>query len=223
LNVVCLFYREDFANTTLVLCGMQIDVWNAALFTLAAIMLLGSPGPAIAALIAIGKDRGFAGSLRYFWGLQIGLGLGAAVSAAGLASVLLAVPFAVTAMTVVATIYLVWLAYTIAAAPLTGGPDQRKSVASSSARAGFLLGATNPKAYLAFVSLMASYAIAPKHPPVDAGIKWLLCAIVMIVVDLIWLWLGAVLGMARLGPTAERTMNVTMGATILLTAGLAFL
>jgi len=202
---------------------MQIDVWNVCLFTLAAIMLLGSPGPAIAALIAIGKDRGFAGSLRYFWGLQIGLGLGAAVSAAGLASVLLAMPLAVTAMTVVATIYLLWLAYTIAAAPLTGGPDQRKSAVSSSARAGFLLGATNPKAYLAFVSLMASYAIAPKHPPVDASIKWLLCVIVMIVVDLIWLWLGAVLGMARLSPAAERTMNVTMGATILLTAGLAFL
>jgi threonine/homoserine/homoserine lactone efflux protein len=202
---------------------MQIDAWNVCLFTLAAIMLLGSPGPAIAALIAIGKDRGFARSLRYFWGLQIGLGLGAAVSAAGLASVLLAMPLAVTAMTVVATIYLLWLAYTIAAAPLTGGPDQRKSAVSSSARAGFLLGATNPKAYLAFVSLMASYAIAPKHPPVDASIKWLLCVIVMIVVDLIWLWLGAVLGMARLSPAAERTMNVTMGATILLTAGLAFL
>jgi hypothetical protein len=45
----------------------------------------------------------------------------------------------------------------------------------------------------------------------------------MIVVDLIWLWLGAVLGMARLTPMAERTMNMTMGATILLTAVLAFL
>lgn len=202
---------------------MQIDVWNAALFTLAAIMLLGSPGPAIAALIAIGKDRGFAGSLRYFWGLQLGLGLGAAASALGLASLLLALPLAITAMTVAATIYLVWLAYTIATAPLTGGPDQGKRVAPSSARAGFLLGATNPKAYLAFVSLMASYAIAPTHPPVDAALKWLLCVIVMIAVDLVWLWLGAALGMARLGPTAERVMNIVMGATILLTAGLALL
>lgn len=202
---------------------MEIDVWNAGLFTLGAIMLLGSPGPAIAALIAIGKDRGFAGSLRFFWGLQIGLAFGAAVSAAGLTSVLLAIPFAATAMTVAATIYLLWLAYTIATAPLTGGPKQSKSAIASSAGGGFLLGATNPKAYLAFMSLMASYAMVPKHPPIDAGMKWLLCVIVMIVVDLIWLWLGAVLGMARLTPMAERTMNVTMGATILLTAGLAFL
>ena len=194
---------------------MEIDVWNAGLFTLGAIMLLGSPGPAIAALIAIGKERGFVGSLRFFWGLQAGLAFGAAVSAAGLTSVLLAVPFAAVAMTLVATIYLVWLAYTIATAPLTGGPDQGKSAIASSASGGFLLGATNPKAYLAFMSLMASYAVAPKHPPIDAGM--------MIGVDLIWLWLGAVLGMARLTPSAERTMNVMMGATILLTAGLAFL
>lgn len=202
---------------------MQIDTWNAGLFTLGAIMLLGSPGPAIAALIAIGKERGFIASLRYFWGLQIGLGIGAAASAAGLASLLLAVPLAVTAMTLVATVYLVWLAYTIAAAPLTGGPGQGRSAVRSSASAGFLLGLTNPKAYLAFVSLMASYAIAPKHPPADAGIKWILCVIVMIVVDLAWLWLGAVLGMVRLAPKAERVMNISMGVTILLTAGLAFL
>jgi threonine/homoserine/homoserine lactone efflux protein len=158
-----------------------------------------------------------------FGGLQLGLALGAAVSAAGLTSVLLAIPFAAAAMTVVATIYLLWLAYTIATSPLTGGPSRSKSAIASSAGGGFLLGATNPKAYLAFMSLMASYAMVPKHPPIDAGMKWLLCVIVMIVVDLIWLWLGAVLGMARLTPAAERTMNVTMGATIILTAGLAFL
>ncbi len=202
---------------------MEIDVWNAGLFTLGAIMLLGSPGPAIAALIAIGKDRGFVGSLRFFMGLQIGLAFGAAVSAAGLASVLLAIPFAITAMTIAATVYLVWLAYVIATAPLTGGPDQGERAVSSSVGGGFLLGATNPKAYLAFMSLMASYAIVPRHPPIDASLKWLLCVAVMIGVDLIWLWLGAMLGMVRITPMAERTMNVTMGATILLTAALAFL
>lgn len=202
---------------------MEIDVWNTGLFILAAVMLLGSPGPAIAALIAIGKDRGFVRSLRFFLGLQIGLALGATVSAAGLASILLAIPFAITVMNLAATLYLVWLAYAIATAPLTGGPDEGKCAVSSSTSGGFLLGATNPKAYLAFMSLMASYAIAPKHPPIDASLKWFLCVVVMIVVDLIWLWLGAVLGMARLTPMAERTMNMTMEATILLTAVLAFL
>jgi threonine/homoserine/homoserine lactone efflux protein len=202
---------------------MEIDIWNTGLFTLSAIMLLGSPGPAIAALIAIGKDRGFAGSLRFFWGLQAGLAFGAAVTAAGLASVLLAAPLAATVMTIAATLYLVWLAYTIAAAPLTGGPDQGKSPITSGAGGGFLLGVTNPKAYLAFMSLMASYAIAPKHPPIDSSVKWLLCIVVMVFVDSIWLWLGAVLGMVRLSPSAERTMNVLMGTTILVTAGLAFL
>jgi hypothetical protein len=61
-----------FTFDTLPLCiaegYVEIDIWNTGLFTLGAIMLLGSPGPAIAALLAIGKDRGFAGSLRFFWG-----------------------------------------------------------------------------------------------------------------------------------------------------------
>jgi threonine/homoserine/homoserine lactone efflux protein len=43
----------------------------------------------------------------------------------------------------------------------------------------------------------------------------------MIVVDLIWLWLGAVVGAARLSPLAERLMNIAMGGTILVTAILA--
>jgi hypothetical protein len=68
----------------------MIDHVATALFILAATGLLGSPGPAIAALLAIGKTDGFVGSLKFFTGLQLGLGLAAAVSAGGLVAVLLA-------------------------------------------------------------------------------------------------------------------------------------
>lgn len=45
---------------------MLVDSLAIWLFALAAIMLLGSPGPGIAALVSVGKDRGFVGGLRFY-------------------------------------------------------------------------------------------------------------------------------------------------------------
>src|SRR5579863_2706118 len=104
---------------------MPIDTLAISLFALAATMLLGSPGPGIAALIAVGKDRGFAGGLRFYWGLQAGLALAAAVSAGGLFSLIQAAPAVVTALTALAAGYLCWLAYKIATAPIGSAPDDQ--------------------------------------------------------------------------------------------------
>lgn len=61
-----------------------MDVAETARFLVAAIALLGSPGPAIAALLAVGRAEGWAGGLRFFAGLQIGLASAAAISVVGL-------------------------------------------------------------------------------------------------------------------------------------------
>lgn len=196
-----------------------MNLTNAALFLLAAVILLGSPGPAIAALLAVGRAVGFRQSMPFFWGLQAGLALGAGVSAAGLASLLLAFPFAVTVMSGIAALYLLWLAFKIGFAPLGGGAG---GASASSAWSGFLLGATNPKAYLAFISLIASHMIFQARPSLDAAVKWSWLVLIMIAVDLIWLYFGAVLGSVSLRPDTERALNYAMGATIALTALLPF-
>lgn len=206
---------------------MEVSYSAAALFLLAAIMLLGSPGPGIAALIAVGRARGFAGGLRYFWGLQLGLALAAGISAAGLFSLIQAWPLANMAMISAAILYLIWLAYQIAFAPLSGGPGTgtgrgNDAGISATAAGGFLLGITNPKSYLAFIALFASYLIVPANGPADMALKWLICVFVMILVDLVWLWLGVVIGRANLSPKAERALNLVMGGTILATALLSW-
>src|SRR5215475_6893689 len=121
------------------------------IFLTAAVGLLGSPGPAIAALIAVGRARGFVGGLPYFLGLQLGLAIAAGITAAGLFSLLEAAPSALYAMTIAATVYLVYLAWKIASAPVGQEAKASHGVPVSPA-AGFLLGVTNPKAYLAFAS-----------------------------------------------------------------------
>jgi threonine/homoserine/homoserine lactone efflux protein len=198
-----------------------MDTVALGIFLTAAVGLLGSPGPAIAALIAVGRARGLAGGLPYFLGLQLGLATAAGITAAGLFSLLAAFPSALRVMTIAATVYLIYLAYKIASSPI-GETAQVSSGAHASPAAGFLLGMTNPKAYLAFASLLASYTLIKDSAQQDTFTKWFLLVAVMIVVDIVWLYVGAFLRGLILSPNSERVLNVTLGLTVLIAAGLAF-
>lgn len=191
----------------------QIDFLSVGLFTLAAVALLGSPGPGIAALVAIGRRDGFVGGLRFYGGLQAGLALAAGLSAAGLASAIMASPTLATALSWVATAYLLYLAWKIASAPVDAPADGPADV-SARAGAGFLLGITNPKAYVAFASLMASNPQIAGDPTTGAVLKWALIVAVIIVVDALWLGLGVTLGAARLSPSGARALNLVMGGLV---------
>ena len=120
---------------------MVPELLNATLFIVAAVMLLGSPRPGIAALVGVGRACGFAGGLRYFWGLQAGLTLAAGFSAAGLFSFIQAVPGLTDLMLLMAVLYLVWLAYQIGTAPVgdaavTEGQDRHVDLLGSEPSAG---------------------------------------------------------------------------------------
>jgi threonine/homoserine/homoserine lactone efflux protein len=198
-----------------------MDPVALGLFLVSAVALLGSPGPGIASLLAVGRTAGLARGLHYYTGLQLGLAAAAGVSAAGLFSLLQAFPALLRIMTIAATLYLVWLAYQIATAPVGMAGSDRP--AASSPMAGLLLGVTNPKAYVAFASLLASQAILRGHPGSDLLVKWCLCVGVMIVVDLAWLLAGVALRQARLPARSERVLNRCLGAMILTAAVLALL
>ncbi len=198
-----------------------MDTVALVIFLTAAVGLLGSPGPGIAALIAVGRARGLVGGLPYFLGLQLGLATAAGITAGGLFSLLAAFPSALHVMTIAATVYLIYLAYKIALSPV-GETAQASNGAHSSPAAGFLLGVTNPKAYLAFASLLASYTLIKGSAQQDTFTKWFLLVTVMIVVDIVWLYVGVFLRGLILSPNSERVLNVTLGLTVLIAAGLAF-
>ena len=194
-----------------------MDTVALGVFLAAAVGLLGSPGPAIAAFVAVGRARGLVGGLPYFLGLQLGLATAAGITAAGLFSLLAAFPSALRVMTIAATAYLMFLAYGIASSPV--GATQ--AGAHASPVAGFLLGMTNPKAYLAFASLLASYTLIKGSARQDSYAKWFLLVAVMIVVDIVWLTIGVFLRALILSPHHERLLNVTLGLTVLIAAGFA--
>jgi threonine/homoserine/homoserine lactone efflux protein len=200
--------------------NQNIDLLAVGLFTLAALALLGSPGPGIAALVAVGRRDGFLGGLRFYWGMQAGLALAAGLSAAGLVSAMMASSALATALSWAAAIYLLYLAWQIATAPVGVEVGEGGEVKARSSE-GFLLGVANPKAYIAFASLMAANAGFGADPRAAAILKWGLCVAVMVVVDALWLGFGATLKAAPLGPGGARALNLVMGGVIALTAILA--
>ncbi len=190
--------------------------WTAiGLFLLAAVALLGSPGPGIAALLAVTRDGGLRAGLRYYAGLQVGLALAAGLSAAGLFSLLAAFPMLLKAASIAAVLYLVWLAWKIGSAPVAAAGN---SGISASAAGGFFLGHTKPQAYLAVASRIATTTQIGGGASADAALKWAIIVAVILAVDMAWVLLGALLHRATLPPRIERGMNIAFGASILVAA-----
>jgi threonine/homoserine/homoserine lactone efflux protein len=185
-------------------------------FLLAATALLGSPGPGIMSLVAIVRAEGLRQGMRFFLGLQIGLAAAAAASAAGLLSLLRAFPAVLQALHVIATVYLLYLAWCIATAAVGTRFDQRRTPAPIAS--GLLLGIANPKAYLAFISLLASQSLIANNAAHDGLLKWTLLVAVMAGVDIAWLLVGAGLNQTRLNPAFERAMNMGFGLMVAVTA-----
>ena len=195
-----------------------MDWQQTVLFLAASAALLGSPGPAIAALLAVGRATGWQGGMRFYLGLQVGLASAALLTALGLFSLVSSYPPALRVMSIVATAYLFFLAWKIGSAPI-GQPEGGSSVPASAA-SGFVVGVTNPKAYLAFASLFGSFALHSQNTA-DTGLKLLGVVGVMVIVDFAWLALGVTIGRLKLRPNYERAFNLVMGGMVAGAAGLA--
>lgn len=194
-----------------------MDFISIKLFLLSAVALLGSPGPAIACLLAVGKtEKKTSQSFLYLFGMLIGLSIAAAISVAGLFSFISAFPSTITIMYVVATVYLLYLAYKIATSPVGTVKETNEKNFSSTVFSGFLIGISNPKAYIAFISLYSAFTLVRNDQQSDTILKLLLTILVMIVVDTIWLLVGISLKKIAFSTTIEQFINITLALTIIL-------
>jgi threonine/homoserine/homoserine lactone efflux protein len=86
-------------------------------FALAGLALAGSPGPATLGLAATGAAFGARGSLGYMAGINLGMMAVMAITAPGVAGLLLARPGATPMVIGLSSAYFAWLAFRIATAP----------------------------------------------------------------------------------------------------------
>jgi threonine/homoserine/homoserine lactone efflux protein len=194
---------------------------SLGLLLLAAFALMGSPGPATISLTAAGSAFGVSRSIGYLIGIIAGTIVVLLMIAAGLGSVVLAVPGVLPVVTALAALYILYLAYKIATAPVQ--PEAETERKAPSVAGGLLLAATNPKAFAAIGAVYASVALVPESPARDAAAKVVALTVVIVIVNTAWLFIGAsVPGLLR-RPRIARAVNVSLAILLVLSAGLAAL
>ena len=88
---------------------------------------------------------------------------------------------------------------------------------------GFLLAIANPKAFAAIGAVFASFTLLPAEPVLDATVKTAVLVAVVVLVNIVWLFLGAGLSRLLRNPKSGRAINILFAVLLVLSVGLAAL
>ncbi|RCK34205.1 amino acid efflux protein [Thalassospira xiamenensis] len=202
---------------------------NLLLLWLAALPLMGSPGPATISLAASGSAFGIRPSLGYLGGIITGTIAVLLLVATGIATALLAHPIAGQILTAIAAIYILYLAWKIATAPIRSAhqpettPEPTPEAKAPDFRGGVMLAIANPKAFAAIGAVYAAHTIATHSLWLDNALKITALALVIVLVNSLWLVFGA--GFARLlsDPRFGRLINILFAVLLIASLAMALL
>lgn len=188
-------------------------------FSIAAIALLASPGPATLALAASGAAYGLKRSILFFAGITAGLVIALALVTAGLDAFIHSFPYLGTTLTAVSILYILYLAYAIATTPPV---NDGQTATNPGLTAGFILGIANIKAYAAFAALLSSFTVGVT-PTWESFTKASICLAVCVVFDCLWLLVGSKLRKLFVHRTWSRVLNVSFAVLMVVTIAWSFL
>ena len=188
------------------------------LLWLAAFPLMGSPGPATMSVTAIGAAFGPRGGLRYLAGIIAGTVTVLLLIASGITGLILAEPALVTAITMLAAGYILYLAYRIATAPVVATVDG--ALRAPSLTSGFILAIANPKAFAAIGAVYSSHTVLAHNPLLDAMAKIAALSLVIVVVNSAWLLFGTALAPHLKHPRTGRIANIIFAALLVASVAL---
>jgi len=190
-------------------------------FIIAALALAGSPGPGTLSLAATGAAFGARRGLPYMIGIDIGMAVVIAITASGVVGVLLAVPGATPAITVLAGAYFLYLAYRIATAPPLSEHSEERSPPSFAAGVGLSL--LNPKGYAAVAALFSGFVLVRERLVLDVAAKFVVLAVIITSVNLAWLTGGAALTRFFRDPATNRIVNVSFAVLLIASVAVALM
>ena len=198
----------------------EIATWRPFItLVMAAIVVMGSPGPSTMSVTAVGAASGMRRSIGYFSGLVAGTIAVLVAVATGVVSLLLSVPHAAPVLVAASAAYILYLAYRIATAPplskLCG------DIAAPSFAGGFALAIANPKAYVAIAAVFAGTTLADDPAP-DALLKTTILAVMIVAIHMAWLLAGTVFSRVFYDPVYARIANAVFAVTLVVTAAIAF-
>jgi threonine/homoserine/homoserine lactone efflux protein len=179
----------------------------------AGLVVMGSPGPSTVSLVAVSAAHGVRRAVPYGVGLVLGTIAVLLAVATGATAVLLALPVLRWFVTALAAGYVLWLAVRLASASTFD--DRGGGAASPSVRGGVLLGALNPKAWIAIGAVFVSTRVS-QTPMVDAAIKAVVLAMLIVIIHAGWLAAGRLFVTALRDPRRARAVNITLAGLLVL-------
>ena len=193
------------------LLGAGIRWGSVGPLLLISLAIMGSPGPATISLVAAGSVYGVRRSFPYLVGIIVGTMVVLVAVATGITAALLAVPAIGSILTAISAAYILWLAYHIATAP----PLSEQTAASHavSLAGGALLGAANPKAWVAIAAVFASAHLADTAMT-DVAAKMAVLTAMIIVICATWLVAGTSLAPLLRDPRRARVANVALAVAL---------
>ncbi len=186
---------------------------------LAAFPLMGSPGPATISLAGIGTGFGFRKGVPYLLGIILGTVGVLILIATGVSALVLAIPAFITGLTVLATLYILYLAWKIATAPVLA--SNKATSTAPSLMSGFFLAIANPKAFAAIGAVYTSHTLINGDIFADSLIKILALAVVIVIVNSAWLLLGSSFSRVLSNEKQGRIANIVFGIMLLVSVALA--
>jgi len=178
-----------------------------------------TPGPNNVIAIASGANFGVRRSLPFLGGVIAGFLPMLAILCAGAGALIVSSPNAMLALKVAGTLYLLWLAWRIAAARPDGSEEAKASRPLGFVEATLIQG-LNPKGWTMALVIVANYSGITTDPIAFALVALMVCAILMSAAILLWIWVGATVG--RLGRHYIRPINLTMAALLVVSVALSW-
>jgi threonine/homoserine/homoserine lactone efflux protein len=192
-----------------------------ALFTMVATI---TPGGATTMATASGAHFGVRRSMPLLAGIALGMASMAAAAAAGLASMVLALPSLQLLMKVAGTVYLLWLALKVGRAGAPRGIGAATASAASTATPATCIGGMwmlwhNPKGWAMTTGAAASFGAIADGPVQLAALLAIAFGVAAAVSLLLWCMAGRILARRLTTDRQWRVLNVILA--LLLAASIA--
>jgi len=198
---------------------MDVDALLGML--VAALALMGGPGPATLSVAATSAVFGVGQARPYYIGVCCGTSTIVLLVGTGVTGLVFAVPGVAPVLVALAGAYILYLAYRIATAPALksieeAGPPPPMIV-------GYLFAVANPKGYAAIGAVFAGFSLFASDPTRDAVVKAGLLIVMVVFVNTCWLLTGSVLSRLFQSERAARALNISFaGLLVASVAVLAF-
>lgn len=194
---------------------------NLIILLLAAFPLMGSPGPATLSTAAIGSAFGVSRGAKYLAGIIFGTATVLLLIATGVTGIILSEPKLVNVISIFAFVYILYLAYKIATAPVMSAANSTDEAPSF--LSGYVLSIANPKAFAAIGAVYSGTILIPDDVFADAFIKLCALTFVIVVVNSAWLLFGSSLSSVLSDPRKGRIANVIFALLLVGSVVLAFI